>query len=165
MGDTVILILGAAVWDGGQASPALRRRVLHGLALWREDPARRIICCGGLGRHAPSEADVMAQILRAHGVPRGRITLEARSTDTISNIGNALALDPDLAQARVIVVSDRYHCLRAGLIARGYGLDVTTSSPDPSAISRRSYARAWARDRFALLKTGWWLLGRLRKRC
>ncbi|WP_330629391.1 YdcF family protein (plasmid) [Thioclava litoralis] len=158
MSPITILILGAAVWPDGQASPALHRRVMQALTLWQAEQAQRIICCGGLGRHAPSEAEVMARILIRHGVAPDRLVLEDRSTDTIQNITNAKALCPDLAQGRVILVTDRYHGFRARLIARALGLEASISSPDHRTMRRHRYARAWMRDRLALLKTGLWIM-------
>ena len=55
----VALVLGAAVWPGGRPSPTLRRRALKAAALWHEGQVRAIIGCGGVGRHPPSEAEVI----------------------------------------------------------------------------------------------------------
>ena len=61
----VIVVLGAAVWEGGQPSPALKRRLLHGVKLWKEGNAKYIIVSGGIGKHPPSEAAVMKKLATA----------------------------------------------------------------------------------------------------
>lgn len=123
---TAILILGAAVWRDGP-SPTLRRRTLHGAALFHAGRGDVVIPCGGLGRFPPSEAEAMAAMLRAAGVPDAAIRLEDTSTNTVENIRNAVAL---LGSKRdVLIVSDAYHLPRARLIARREGLRVSVSAP------------------------------------
>ena len=45
-----IVVLGAAVWKGGKASPTLRRRAVHGAFLLRRNEARFLVGSGGVGR-------------------------------------------------------------------------------------------------------------------
>lgn len=119
------LILGAAVWANGP-SPTLRRRTLHAASLYRDGQIDRIICCGGLGHHPPTEAAAMAALLIGAGLPESAIRLEDRSTTTGENIANTLPL---LDTGSVIIVTDWYHAPRARLIARRAGLRATSSSP------------------------------------
>ena len=120
------LILGAAVWEGGEPSPTLRRRTLHALGLWRRGEADLLVPCGGLGRHPPTEAEAMRRLLIAEGVPDAAMLLEDRSTSTLENLRLARAL---LGDRPVVIVTDRTHAPRARLIARGLGMDAVTSSP------------------------------------
>lgn len=147
---STILILGAAVWPDGRPSPALERRTAHALALWRAGAGSRIVCCGGLGRHAPSEAEVMARLLQEAGVPAEAILREERSTSTYENIAFARAC---LAEPRVVIVTDPYHAPRAVVIARRLGLEPRADCPD-----HRASPKARAREGFAWIKLGWWLL-------
>lgn len=122
---TTGIILGAAVWANGP-SPTLLRRTRHGAALFHAGKIDRIVTCGGLGKHPPSEASAMAQILRDAGVPPGAIVLEDRSTTTGENIANALPL---LDTKEVLIVTDWYHAPRARLIAKRAGLNAKSSAP------------------------------------
>ncbi len=144
---TTILILGAAVWANGP-SPTLRRRTAHAAALWQTMPAARLIPCGGLGRHPPTEAAAMQALLIAQGVPPSQITPEDRSTNTLENIRNGarLAWGDDL-----IIVTDPYHARRALLVARHFGLTARADCPAPLPGQAR---QRW-RDRLALV--GYWL--------
>lgn len=147
------LVLGAGVWPGGEPSPTLRRRAMHAADLLLAGEVERAVLCGGVGQHPPSEARVMARVIREAGVQGEVLVLEEHSTDTISNIGNALRLCPDMQE--VVIVTDRYHARRARIVARHLGLCVRSSSPSGPAGARR--LRASAREGFAMLKVGIWM--------
>ena len=134
------LILGAAVWADGP-SPTLKRRTLHGAALYHAGKIDRIICCGGLGKHPPSEAEAMAHLLQNEGIPTADIILEDQSTTTGENIANALPL---LDTSSVTIITDWYHAPRACLVARRAGLKATGS-----ARSLRG-ARIWPQTKATL---------------
>mgnify|MGYP005990523449 FL=1 len=102
----VALVLGAAVWPGGAPSPALRRRALAGAGLWLSGRVRAVMGCGGMGRHGPAEADVIAQLCREAGVPDHALLREDRSRSTLENILFARPLLASLDARSVIIVSD-----------------------------------------------------------
>ena len=123
---TTALILGAAVWETGP-SPTLRRRTEHAALLFHAGEVDRIIACGGLGQHPPTEAEVMAELLRKSAVPSSAIVREDRSTNTGENIRFATAL---LTETDITIVTDWYHAPRARLVAKREGLSATTSCPE-----------------------------------
>lgn len=125
----VALVLGAAVWAGGQASPSLRRRAEAGARLWLEGHVRAIVACGGKGRHPPSEAEVIGAICVAMGVPDAAVLREDRSATTEENLRFALPFLRRLGADRVVIVTDRFHVPRALLVARRLGLSATGESP------------------------------------
>lgn len=137
---TIGVILGAAVWADGP-SPALRRRALHGAMLLRRGDVDRLVLCGGMGKHAPTEAEAMRVILLAEGVPHTSMMLEDRSTTTGENIRNAAAL---IGKTDVTLITDWYHAPRARMIARGAGLAANSASP---AIKG---AQIWPQTKMAL---------------
>lgn len=137
---TTGLILGAAVWENGP-SPTLKRRTLHGATLYHQNVIDRIICCGGLGKHAPPEAEAMAKLLQDADVPDVKIALESKSTTTAENIAYALPL---LDTDTVMIITDWYHAPRACLVARRAGLKASGSAP-----SLRG-ARLWPQTRATL---------------
>ncbi len=139
------MILGAAVWADGP-SPTLRRRTLHGAALFHQGRGDAIIVCGGLGRHPPSEARVMADLLIADSVPEAAIHREDRSTNTAQNIAFALPILRDLGVRDVVIVSDAYHLPRARLIARRHGLRVTVSAPPRGTARLWPQIKGWLRE-------------------
>lgn len=145
------LVLGAAVWPGGEPSPTLRRRARHAANLFAQGAVSHVIGCGGLGRHPPSEAAVIRAICMAAGVPETAILCEDRSRSTLENIENALPLLRGLGCPPVVIVTDRYHAGRARLVARHFGLEATASCPDQVGTPKGRLLRSWLREIPALL--------------
>ncbi|MEJ6390932.1 YdcF family protein [Gymnodinialimonas ulvae] len=147
---TAIVVLGAAVWPDGP-SPTLRRRVAHGASLYHAGAGRVVICCGGLGRHPPSEASAMADLLRSADVPASAIHLEDQSTNTTENLRFALPILRDLGTNRVLIVSDAYHLPRARLIARRLGLHASGTAPSLHGARLWPQLKGWLREGPGLL--------------
>ncbi|APX23555.1 hypothetical protein GCM10011326_37210 [Salipiger profundus] len=154
----VALVLGAAVWPGGRPSPTLRRRALKAAALWHEGQVRAIIGCGGVGRHPPSEAEVIRALCLEAGVPAERLLCEPQSTTTEENIRFALPLLARLCSRRVVLVSDAYHLPRAWLVARRSGLAATGAAPPLAGAKASAQIRAALREVPAFV--WYWLRGR-----
>ena len=156
---TAALILGCAVWPTGP-SPTMRRRTLHAARLWRDGTVGWLVPCGGLGRHPPTEAEAMRDLLLAEGIPESAIRLEDRSRNTHENILLARPILDALGATGVVIVTDRTHAPRARLIARGLGLRATSSSPPLRGGRLRSTLRQALREVPATLVALW----RLRRR-
>jgi uncharacterized SAM-binding protein YcdF (DUF218 family) len=139
---TTAVILGAAVWPDGP-SPTLRRRTLHGAALFHAGQVQQIVCCGGMGQHPPTEARVMHDILVAQGVPKAAILQEDRSNTTAENLRNALPL---LHGDDVIIVSDSYHLPRALLMARRLGMQARGNAPPWQGARRGQQIKSTLRE-------------------
>jgi uncharacterized SAM-binding protein YcdF (DUF218 family) len=149
----IALILGAAVWPGGQPSPTLRRRVGHAVALWRAGRVDGVLGCGGTGRNPPSEATVIAKLCREAGMPESAVWCEDQSTTTRENLSNALPILRRIGAREVVIVTDPYHAPRAQLIARQLGLRAVTSTPPARSIGPRQWLRNAPREALALLAT------------
>jgi len=116
-----IVVLGCALRDGA-ASPALIRRVQCGAALLRRGLAPLLVLSGGgTGR---SEAEAMRDIALAEGAPAAALLLESASRNTFENARETALLLRRRGLRRILLVSDRYHLPRAGLLFRAAGLDV-----------------------------------------
>jgi len=147
------LILGAAVWPGGQPSPTLRRRVAHAVWLYKSGQVDAVLGCGGTGRYPPSEAAVIARLCREAGVPEGAIHREDRSTTTRENLAFALPILQALQPSKVVIVTDPYHAPRARLLARQLGIKATTRCPPLRQIGPRQWLRHLPREALALVAT------------
>ncbi len=77
-----IVVLGAAVWPGGKASPVLADRLLRATELYKGGIAQKIICTGGVGKNPPSEAEVSKAFLLNQGVAEQDILYENITTST-----------------------------------------------------------------------------------
>ena len=133
----VALVLGAAVWRSGRASPTLERRAMRAVQLWRDGEVRAIVGCGGLGAHPPSEGQAIREICIREGVPDAVVLCEELSANTEENVRFALPLLREIDAREVIVVSDRYHLPRALLVARRLGVLARGAWPDAPFNRRR----------------------------
>jgi vancomycin permeability regulator SanA len=143
------VILGAAVWQGGEPSPAMRRRVAAALRAARGVEGARFLPTGGVGRHAPSEASVMARLLVEAGIEPERIVLEEQATDTLSSVARCVRiLERDGDVAAVTVCTDAYHVARVRAVFRVFGVQ-TCAAPvrrAARALGARGYSWALARE-------------------
>ncbi|MCC0080731.1 MAG: YdcF family protein [Rhodobacter sp.] len=148
----IAVILGAAVWPDGQPSPALARRAAHAIALYHRGQVDAVLGCGGTGRHPPAEAEVIARLCRAAGIPDTAILIEDRSTTTRENLTHAA---PILRAhgARPVLVTDPYHVPRARLLARQLGLQAGHSCPPVRSVGPRQWLRHVPREGLALIAT------------
>ncbi|MDO8322554.1 MAG: YdcF family protein [Phenylobacterium sp.] len=117
-----IVIFGAAVWPDGHPSPALRRRVAYGRRAAEERPDAVVFCSGGVGRHGPSEASLMARLLIEAGLDPARIALDEHSRDTMENVAAAAAFIRAEGLEGAVICSDGYHLPRCRMLFRAAGL-------------------------------------------
>ena len=134
----VIIIFGAAVRPGGQPSGAMLDRVRSAFRLGERLPDSLYMPTGGVGRHGPAEAEVMASVLRDRGVAPERIRTEPTGTNTISSVRACAALLRGHA-GPVYAASSPYHLPRCVMLLRLAGLRARACPPTwaPASSSRR----------------------------
>jgi uncharacterized SAM-binding protein YcdF (DUF218 family) len=118
----VIIVLGAALRPDGSPSPALERRVVRGVRAFREGLAGHLLLSGGAVRHPTPEAEAMARLALALGVPPESLVLEDRSRNTFEN---ALHCGREMAERgwrQAAVVTDSFHMARALFVFRKLGI-------------------------------------------
>ena len=111
-GTRVVVVLGTQVLPGGRPSRTLEARVRWAARLYAEGEADLIIPTGGIGEHPPSEAVVMARILREEGVPEDAVLLEDRALNTWDSACLVARMADKLGAKSVVVVTDPLHCVR-----------------------------------------------------
>jgi uncharacterized SAM-binding protein YcdF (DUF218 family) len=148
----VIIVLGAAVWAGGVASPSLKRRALHGAKLVKLGHADILIASGGEGRHPPTEASVIRTLAVKEGLAQDGIILDEKSTSTLESAINCKNILQSNDWSSAIVVSDRYHLFRAVFLLRRLGLTVFPSAADTGGTGTSRLRWYWlhARELFAI---------------
>lgn len=119
---SLIAVFGAAVWSGGRASPSLARRIRFAVKAADAAPDAVVLCSGGIGRHPPSEAAVMAEGLVAAGVARERLILDEASLDTFDSVVVVARAARERGDAQVVVCSDGYHVPRIRLMLAVLGV-------------------------------------------
>ena len=139
----VVIIFGAAVRPDGTPSTALRRRVQGALRFGALQPGLLYMPTGGIGRHGPSEASVMARQLRAAGVPETRILLEETGTSTLTSVRSVVRQLRALHHTgRVYAASSAYHLPRCVLLLLLAGLDAW-ACPAPAGRASRKFRKRW----------------------
>lgn len=143
MPPSAILVLGARVRAGGSAGPALLRRLERAARAAREWPDAVVVVCGGRAWDGIVEADVMARVLREHGLDEHRIVRERLSLTTIENLREGAALLRGRGvHGTVAIVTCDWHLPRAMTIARALGL---VANECPAAAPRTPLPRRAAR--------------------
>jgi len=121
-----ILLLGISLDENSRPKPELIARVDEAVKAYGEGVLGEhgmLIPCGGvLPGRTRSEAEVMAELLRARGVPEDRMRLEDKSQITIENMRFAARLLKKPKDARVLVITSDYHLTRSVLTAWRAGL-------------------------------------------
>jgi uncharacterized SAM-binding protein YcdF (DUF218 family) len=150
-----IVVLGAALHPDGTPTPALARRVEHGVSLFGKGRARRLIMVGGYGRALPpppvSEAQAMRALALAAGVPGDRIVTEDVSSRTIENAHYTKRLMDANGWRRALLVTDAFHMRRALYTFRRFGIDVEASPAGRrQGDSRMHWVAAHVRETVAL---------------
>ena len=130
-----IVVLGAAQYNG-RPSPVLRARLDHGLGLYREGLAPRLIVTGGVGRgDTTSEATVGRNYLVRRGVPPDSVVVQAHGRTTQASMTAVADWLERKGLHRVLLVSDPFHMFRLRLEARRTELEAYTSPTESSPIS------------------------------
>ena len=84
------LVLGVELDADDAPTEELARRVMAAARAYRGGACARLVLCGGcLPGHRRSEAEVMARMLAALGVPKRGLIWEDHSRDTMENCRNA----------------------------------------------------------------------------
>ncbi len=140
----VILVLGVPCNKDGSPSWGQVARTRAGVQQWRDGVAPRLILSGGAAHNSFVEADCMARVAEAAGVPDSAILREGQSQDTIQNIYYSNQILQAHGWHSVDVVSFWNHLPRAALILAHYPLLWRTDvAPFPHWYD---YPLAWPRD-------------------
>jgi len=123
------------------ATPKSMVRVFEGVRLYREISNGRLILCGG-GFDGDTDAEAMARVARALGVPEEHLVLESESLDTAQQ---ALALKKLVGTEPFALVTSASHMSRAMALCERQGLH-------PIAAPTEHRAR-----QNAILRDGMWV--------
>lgn len=154
----VAVVLGTQVLPGGRPSSPLEARTRHAARLYAAGEVELLIPTGGLGEYPPSEAEVMARVLREEGVPEEAIVLEDEARNTWESAWLVARVAEKRGIKGVLVVTDPLHGVRsveafreAGLAARAepvYGSPMWREEGlRLSQFFREAVALVWYRTR------------------
>ena len=111
-----IVVLGTPADSDGNPTPTLLSRVTEGVREYERGIAPRLILTGGAAHSQSIEADVMAEVAKAQGVPASAIVEEREALDTIQNACYASRIMKDKGWNSAEVVSSPEHLPRAAMI-------------------------------------------------
>jgi uncharacterized SAM-binding protein YcdF (DUF218 family) len=124
----VAIALGCPAEADGTASECLRCRVRGALRALEASRVKAVIFSGGAAHNRFVEAEVMAALARAHGVPQERIFIEGRSLTTWQNLRYAQRIMRAHGYSTALLISARNHLPRARRFAEYYQIPVALSA-------------------------------------
>ncbi len=113
--DTII-VLGTPADSDGNPTPEQLARVSEGVQEYQRGVAPRLIMTGGPAHNSFVEAESMARVARAQGVPQSAIVLEPHATSTIENACLSARIMKQNGWHSAEVITSGYHLPRAGII-------------------------------------------------
>jgi Uncharacterized membrane protein len=115
-----ILVLGAYVLPDGTVSRMLNDRLQVGYELYSWEKAPKILVSGDHGRREYDEVNTMKDYMKNRGAAPDDVFMDHAGFSTYESIYRAR----DIFQVKkVIIVTQRYHLMRAVFIARELGLE------------------------------------------
>ena len=141
MAKDAAIVFGALVWEGGQPSPSLRRRAIHGASMVLTGKAPVLIATGGVGKYPPSEASLIRRLAIELGVPEAQIIMDEASLSTLDSAIACAKIMNSHHWTRAWVISDSYHLPRCVFLLRQLGVLATGSAADHagSGTTRRKW--------------------------
>ncbi|MCM3271617.1 YdcF family protein [Paenibacillus elgii] len=146
------IVLGAALWQT-TPSPALKERLDRAVELYQAGVIPRIIVSGGYDRADSllTEAEGMRNYLVDKGVPSESIYLENEARSTLQNMLFSQTIMREHGWTSAVIVTHRYHAVRALDMARFLGY----ASPSVSPMESSVLSMAWHKGRETLALTKW----------
>ncbi|HEY1896171.1 MAG TPA: YdcF family protein [Terracidiphilus sp.] len=111
-----LIVLGSPADAEGNPTPVQLSRVTEAVHEYERGVASHLILSGGPSHHSYVEAEVMAHVAEAQGVPSSSIVVEPKALDTIQNACYSERLMKAHGWRSAEVISNKSHLPRAGLI-------------------------------------------------
>ncbi len=137
----VLIIFGAAVRPDGEPSGAMRDRVEAAVRFGSTLAQPLYMPTGGVGRFGAAEAEVMARLLRGHGVAQDQIQQEPTGINTIRSVRACAGLLHG-HQGPVYAATSAYHLPRCLVLLHLAGLNAL-ACPPPRGPSAERLLRRW----------------------
>jgi uncharacterized SAM-binding protein YcdF (DUF218 family) len=135
-----IIVLGYPAQADGSPEPEMRARVLESVREYKAGVAPRIIMTGGPAHNAFVEADVMAKLAAANGVPQSALVRERRAGNTIENARYSVEIMQAQGWQSAEVITTPAHVPRSGVLFSVYPIQWRTHTapwpPEYGAFDR-----------------------------
>jgi glycosyltransferase involved in cell wall biosynthesis len=111
-----------------------RQRLDRAVRFSREIPIREFYLLGGTTGNADiSESLAGLQYLESKGVNPASIHLEQSSRNTLENL-KQLSMRVEIPDNRIVLITNRYHLARAGIMARQFGYNVELCAAESDEV-------------------------------
>lgn len=111
-----IIVLGDPADSDGNPTPRMLSRVTEAVQEYERGIAPRLILTGGRTRRDFDEAQVMARVAEADGIPRSAIVLEPNAMNTIQNACFSERIMKAHGWVSAEIISSAFHVQRAAMI-------------------------------------------------
>lgn len=142
-----IIVLGSGLKDGYEVTPLLASRVDKGIEAYRQNENSILVLSGGQGHDEKiAEGQAMKNYALKQGVPESAILVEDKSVNTKENLlfSRKLIQHEDNGKGNLLVVTTRYHLLRALLLAKNLGIPCDgRGSKTKLYFSMNAFVREW----------------------
>jgi len=128
-----IVVLGSAVNAQGVLNESSLRSTLHGILLYRQGFAPRLVFSGTVTKPGISEAQIRAEMARQLGVAPTAILTESRARTTREEAAYLVGLLQPLGIQTILLVTDSEHMVRAQPLFEHVGFTV---QPAPAAWNK-----------------------------
>lgn len=151
--DTVVVLGAKVIGTPARPHPTLKKRLDIAVTYLQNNPQSNVVVCGGQGKdESATEASVMADYLKKHGIDSSRIYIEDQSVRTAQQFIYANNILP---LGKTVVITSDFHLLRSIMLAKRSGIDKVSGLPAPLDLANRDKYRALLREPLALINS--WL--------
>jgi uncharacterized SAM-binding protein YcdF (DUF218 family) len=150
-----IIILGASIDRDGNPGPVLLSRISEGVHEYERGIAPRIIVTGG-EQHGHIQAQVMARLVEAQGVPSSAVFIEPNAENTIENACYTARIMKQHGWHSAEVVTSASHLPRASLIFSR--VPIAWRGHAANSLSEPSTFTSWIASFDEVFHTGYYLL-------
>lgn len=147
-----IVVLAGGVGESGEPGDAYQEKVKHGVELYQQGYARKLIFSSG-GSYVYKEARVMKALAVSLGVPEADVLLDEIGGGNYGNLKNAKRVMEAHGWKSMLLVTSRYNTVRSRLVARKNLADIQvrlTPPPHSAFFGESGPLREWRQIRAIL---------------
>lgn len=147
-----IVVLAGGIGESGEPGDAYQEKVKHGVELYQQGYARKLIFSSGVS-YVYKEARVMKALAVSLGVPEADVLLDEIGGGNYGSLKNAKRVMEAHGWKSMLLVTSRYNTVRSRLVARKnlVGIQVRLTPPPHSAFFGESGPlREWRQVRAIL---------------
>ena len=132
----VFVVLGSALTSSGKMSAKFERRLKLAVKALKKYASATVLVSGGAARNGVTEGEAGRKWLLAQGIDESRIAVEQKSSSTIGNAKNSMAVLAKSDASSYSLISDSSHLRRASVLFDAASVLVQENSGKATSIER-----------------------------